>query len=86
MGIVTELISGHDKVICGTKSKTNNGYLERAVQHLYPMELHCSAVMNKRTELNAKAREFRPSRNAAVISTIKTNEQLQEEDNESLIE
>ena len=86
MGIVTELISGRDDVIRGAKLKTNNGILERAVQHLYPMELHCDLKTNDKAELNAKAPEFRPKRHAALVSNIRTNEQLEEEGNGPLVE
>ena len=94
LGVVIELISGRDDVIRGAKLKTNNGYLERAVQHLYPMELHCDVnkpnvmVPNAKsnTELNVEAPEFRPKRNPAVVSNIKTNEQLEEEGSEPLVE
>ena len=41
LGIVEGLIRGRDGVVRGAKVKTVNGQLERAVQHLYPLELSC---------------------------------------------
>ena len=86
LGIVIELILGRDDVIRGAILKTNNGYLERAVQHLYPMELNCDSKQKPGSDLNVKAPEFRPKRNAAAISNIRINEQLQEEESEPLVE
>jgi hypothetical protein len=42
LGIVEELFPGRDGVIHAAKVKTSNGHLERAVNHLYPLELSCS--------------------------------------------
>ena len=41
MGIVEELISGRDGMIRAAKLRAGKGTLERAVQHLYPLELTC---------------------------------------------
>ena len=41
MGIVEELICGRDGIVRGAKIRTPNGNLERAVQHLYPIEVSC---------------------------------------------
>ena len=51
--------------------KTPNGTLERAVQHLYPMELHCD--VEKKQPLNPEAVDFdpRPKRAAAVAARLR---------------
>ena len=41
LGIVTDLIKVKDGIVRGAKIKTPIGSLERAVQHLYPLELTC---------------------------------------------
>ena len=41
LGIVEELITGRDRVVRGAKLRVGRSYLERPVQHLYPMELSC---------------------------------------------
>ena len=43
IGIVSKLISGKDGVVRGAVLKSGRDTLERAVQHLYPMELNCDA-------------------------------------------
>ena len=48
--------------------------LERAVQHLYVMELSCDTATkthewrSKTTQLNADVTEFQPKRNAAAVA------------------
>ena len=37
MGIVDHLITGHDGVVRGAKLRAGKSYLERAIQHLYPL-------------------------------------------------
>ena len=73
-------------MIRGAILKTNNEYLERAVQHLYPMELNCDSKQKPGSDLNVEASEFRPKRNAATVSNIRINEQLQEKESETLVE
>ena len=41
MRIVEQLISGRDGVVRAAKLRAGKGTLERAVQHLYPLELTC---------------------------------------------
>ena len=41
IGIVVSLITGSDGVVRGARLRAGKNRLERAVQHLYPMELSC---------------------------------------------
>ena len=41
MGIVEELITGRNGVVRGAKVRAGKSHLERAIQHLYPLELTC---------------------------------------------
>ena len=74
IGIATKLIKGRDGVVRAIQQRAGKSYLERAVQHLYPMELSCDQQREEQKEgggvstLNASAREFRPIRSAAIIA------------------
>jgi len=77
IGIVVKLIKGRDGVVRGIRLRAGRSYLERAIQHLYPMELSCDQVQEEQKEggrmshLNPSAREFRPTRRAAVAAADK---------------
>ena len=67
--IVKELITGRDRVVRGDILRAGRSYLERPVQHLYPMELSCDRkTATPRATLSAEASVFRPSRDAAVAA------------------
>ena len=75
IGIVDWLIIGKDGVVRGAQLRVGaERTLERAVQHLYPMELSCDTATKtsdsrpKTTQLNADVPEFRPKRNAAAVA------------------
>ena len=75
IGIVDRLIIGKDGVVRGAQLRVGaERTLERAVQHLYPMELSCDTATktsdsrSKTTQLNADVPEFRPKRNAAAVA------------------
>jgi hypothetical protein len=71
LGVVETVIVGIDNVIRGAKVRTGKSVVERAVQHLFPLELSCdnTEVTEQATpaKLNVKAPEFqpRPKRQAA---------------------
>ena len=63
MGIVEELITGRDGVVRGAKLRAGKSHLERAIQHLYPLELTCDRqTKGPGNELNPDATEFAPQR------------------------
>ena len=39
LGIVDNLIVGRDQIVRAAKMRAGKGVIERAVQHLYPLEL-----------------------------------------------
>ena len=92
LGIVKELITGRDGVIRGAKLRAGNATLERAVQHLYPMELQCDDALEKEDhasqdmELNADAKEFRPRRDAAIAAKLRITDQMEDEDEEPVVD
>jgi hypothetical protein len=82
LGAVEELIQGRDGITRGAKVKTSNGILERATQHLSPLELSCDRSLP--VELNPTAPEFmpRPRRDAAAAARLRIQNNLNEEDND----
>ena len=74
VSIVDKLITGRDVVVRAVRLRAGKSYLEQAIQHLYPMELSCDQQLEEQAggraavQLNPGAREFRPTRRAAVVS------------------
>ena len=92
LGIVSDLIKGKDGIVRGAKLRAGNTTLERAVQHLYPLELQCNSSREKPTpdtgtkQLNVEAREFRPKRDAAVAARMRIANQTDADNEEPLVE
>ena len=61
---VTQLFTGRDNRVRGVRLQTARGELERPIQAIYPLELHCDPP--QQPQMNPEAREFRPRRAAAV--------------------
>ena len=79
MGVVKKIYVGKDDVVRAVELRTGKGInLERAIQHLYPLELYCDVEEPK--QLNAEAKEFRPTRNAAAIARIRIQDEAAEAD------
>ena len=83
LGIVEELFPGRDGIIRTAKVKTANGHLERAVNHLYPLELSCDQSSNQQT-LDPLAPVFRPVRDAAVAARSRIQEVTEIESEEQV--
>ena len=68
--IVVKFFQGRDAVVRAVKRKAGKSYLERAVQHLFPLELSCDQEQRVREypSLNPRAREFRSVRRAAAVA------------------
>ena len=67
LSIVEQLIQGRDGVVRGARLRAGKSYLERPVQHSYPLELSCDRHIEERgVTLSAQAPEFQPRRAAAV--------------------
>ena len=77
LGIVEELIAGRDGVVRVAKLRAGKSHLERAVQHLYPLELTCDRTKptTQRT-LNANVPDFRPRRDAAVAANMRIQQAI----------
>ena len=78
---------GKDGIVRGAKLRVGQNTLERAVQHLYPMELSCDVAVKtpesrpRETELRADVPEFRPKRNAAAIAECQIQDIAGDEQN-----
>jgi hypothetical protein len=79
LGIVEELIVGKDGNVRGAKVRTDKSQLERAVQHLYPLELSCDKKEPVPVTLDPKAETFRPKRDAAVAAQLRVQEIAKDE-------
>ena len=74
LGIVDELIVGRDGIIRAAKMRAGKGVMERAVQHLHPLELSVDRKPMASSSLNPVAPAFRPTRATAATA----NELIQE--------
>ena len=62
-----ELYPGRDGVVRAVKVRSGRNFLERPVQHLYPLELSSDSVVGTPSRvLNADASVFQPRRQAAL--------------------
>jgi hypothetical protein len=56
-----------DGVVRGVRLRAGKSFMERPIQFLYPLELHCDRESNQETvPLNPAAKEIKPKRRAAV--------------------
>ena len=70
LGTIEKLIVGRDGVVRAAKVRTRKTVLERAIQHLYPLELSCDRSKDA-TPLNPTAPPFRPRRDAAAAAELR---------------
>ena len=82
MAIIKEIYPGKDGTIRGVKLKTANGFIERPVQLLYPLERECdNQPTTEQPQLNPEAVQFRPKRDAGAAAALRMR-QVQEKENE----
>ena len=87
IGIITEVYPGKDYKVRVVKLRAVKSYLERAVQHLYPMEISCDvAPSTEEPTINVNAEEFQPRRNASEIARISIIDLVNDRMEESLNE
>ncbi len=81
-GIVSKLIPGRDGAVRVVKLRAGKSSLERAVQHLYPLEIACDAsIVAPLPKVNSDpsdttAKDVRPRRKAAAIAQDRIQDQL----------
>ena len=73
IGIVTKLHVGTDGITRSVTLRAGKSYLERAVQHLYPLELSCDRKPVVAEEHDDAATEVmaRPRRNTAAVAALR---------------
>ena len=75
LAVVKGLIKGRDGIIRAASLKTSKETIERAIQHLYPLELTC---LQPSSTLNPTAPEFnyhaRPRRVAAAAAAVRVQQ------------
>ena len=82
LGIVTELIKGRDGITRAAKLRVGTGNLERALQHLCPLELSCDWQQPPQLDANAPTFQPRPKRDAAAAAEVRIQQTAEEEDND----
>ena len=79
-GMVDKLYRGKDSVIRAVGLRTSKSYIERPIQYLYPLKLHCdvekqsSSVNTNTSTLDANSKEYRPLRATATIADIRVKD------------
>ena len=83
MGVVVELIKGRDGMVRAAKVKTFKGYLERAIQHLYPLELSCDEYNTKKLDPNTPVFTPRSRRDAAAAANLRIQQSAEDDEEEN---
>ena len=71
---------GNDGVVRGARLHTGKFCVERAVQHLYPLELSCDRQLPAPVRMNPEVAPFPPRRNAAVAARLRLQEIAQDDE------
>ena len=58
LGVVDQMIKGKDDVVWAVRLRAGKSFLERPIQHLFPLELSCDLKPKK--QLDVQAKEFVP--------------------------
>ena len=80
LGVVDTPIPGRDGVVRAVRLKAGKSFLERPIQHLYPLELTCDMPAKRGTPLNAEAQVFGPTRQAAAVAQERIRAMMNAED------
>lgn len=67
IGVVDKKFKGRDDIVRAVRLRAGKSFLDRPIQHLYPLELSCDRASLKKT-LNVNVPEFAPKRNAAKVA------------------
>ena len=85
LGLVTEFFKRKDRILRAAKIRYGKSELERAVQHLYPMELLCDWKCNDYIETNEVNEDDqvqesgRSKRTAAAVAKNKIRDNIEDE-------
>lgn len=79
--VVEELFQGQDEVVRAVKLHAGKMFLERPIQHLYPLELTCDKAPETAAapaRLSTEAPVFRPRRDAAVAASLRIHDAIED--------
>ena len=75
LGIVEKLIPGRDQLVIAVRLRSRKYYLERPVQHLFPLELSCDRTADDtQTALNVDAPAFAHKLGASQVAEERIRE------------
>lgn len=80
LGVVDTPIPGRDGVVRAVRLKAGKSFLDRPIQHLYPLELTCKMPAKRGTPLNVEAQVFQPTRQAAAVAQERIRAMMNAED------
>ena len=82
LGVIVDLFDGRDGVVCAAKLRAGKSFLERSVQHLFPLELARDnpVQMQNTSDPNPEPRPSRSRRDAAVAADLRIQDALQNEE------
>ena len=88
ISIISKLFQGKDDQMRSAGVKTPRDYLDRTIQMLYPLELHCNRQQTKTKQynekkLNVEAKEFCPKRTAGAIALAKIKDIAEHDDSDN---
>ena len=74
------LFEGRDLVVRAAKLRAGKSFLERPVQHLFPLDIACDnpVQMQNTPDPNPKSRSSRSRRDAAVAAAFRIRDALQD--------
>ena len=86
LAVVQQTYPERDGHLRAVQLRTSKGVIERPVQHIYPLELHCEPTVPAGAEqqLNPDAAIFRPRRAAATEVAAGIKEIADDEETEQL--
>lgn len=80
--VLVDLFEGHDGIVRAARLRAGKSFLERPVQHLFPLELACHNALQLQdtSGLNPEPRPSRSRRVAAVAAGLKIQDAFQEKE------
>ena len=80
LGVIADLFEGRDGVVRAAKLRAGKSFLERPVQHLFPLELACDnpVQMQNTPDPNPEPRSSRTRRDAAVAANVRIRDAFQD--------
>eukprot|EP00111_Clytia_hemisphaerica_P010634 TCONS_00031083-protein len=84
LGIIDKIMPGKDGIIRPVRLRAGKNFLDRAPEHLFPLELSVEPKAKK--PLPEEVKRKRPRRTAKTIAKLKISDQANEEGNVPLVE